>query len=68
MSQVETGFCDLENDVKVFHFQQYIDIVVSHEGLSPNVPLYRVTEGNEPCFFKTYFSWDATKAMVCSSL
>ena len=27
-------------------------------GLSSNVPLYTVFEGNEPCFFRTYFSWN----------
>ncbi|KAK4412947.1 Villin-2 [Sesamum alatum] len=31
-------------------------------GGCPNVPLYKVTEGNEPCFFTTYFSWDPAKA------
>ncbi|KAG5003501.1 hypothetical protein JHK84_027766 [Glycine max] len=44
--------------------QKYIDLVASLEGLSPHVPLYKVTEGNEPCFFTTYFSWDHAKAMV----
>ncbi|KAG5055121.1 hypothetical protein JHK85_007631 [Glycine max] len=44
--------------------QKYIDKAASLEGLSPHVPLYKVTEGNEPCFFTTYFSWDHTKAMV----
>nr|GEV80471.1 oxoglutarate/iron-dependent dioxygenase [Tanacetum cinerariifolium] len=28
----------------------------------PTVPLYRVSEGNEPSFFTTSFSWDSTKA------
>ncbi|MED6169557.1 Villin-3 [Stylosanthes scabra] len=44
--------------------QNYIDKAVSMEGLSPRVPLYKVSEGNEPCFFTTYFSWDHAKAMV----
>ncbi|RDX72501.1 Villin-2, partial [Mucuna pruriens] len=44
--------------------QKYIDMAASLEGLSPHVPLYKVTEGNEPCFFTTYFSWDHVKAMV----
>ncbi|GAB2213758.1 hypothetical protein Droror1_Dr00018072 [Drosera rotundifolia] len=39
-------------------------MAASLEGLSPQVPLYRITEGNEPCFFTTYFSWDAVKATV----
>ncbi|CAI0439621.1 unnamed protein product [Linum tenue] len=42
--------------------QQYIEMAAALEGLSPNVPMYRVTEGNEPSFFTTYFSWDSTKA------
>ncbi|XP_061340327.1 villin-3-like [Gastrolobium bilobum] len=44
--------------------QKYIDKAASLEGLSPHVPLYKVTEGNEPCFFTTYFSWDHAKATV----
>ncbi|XP_072995561.1 villin-2-like [Typha latifolia] len=47
--------------------QKYIDLAVPLEGLPQDVPLYRVTEGNEPCFFTTYFSWDATKATVHGS-
>ena len=41
-------------------------MAASMEGLSLNVPLYKVTEGNEPCFFTTYFSWDQNKAVVCA--
>lgn len=44
--------------------EKYIKMAGLLEGLSPQVPLYRVTEGNEPCFFTTYFSWDASKAAV----
>ena len=53
----------------VIHFrsslQKYIDMAACLEGLSPNVPLYKVTEGNEPCFFTTFFSWDSIRATVC---
>ncbi|XP_022842295.1 villin-3-like [Olea europaea var. sylvestris] len=42
--------------------QKYVEMAASLEGLSPSVPLYKVTEGNEPCFFTTYFSWDPAKA------
>ncbi|CAN0907789.1 VLN2 [Linum grandiflorum] len=42
--------------------QQYVTMASALEGLSVNVPLYKVTEGNEPSFFTTYFSWDSTKA------
>ncbi|URE45110.1 Villin headpiece domain [Musa troglodytarum] len=45
--------------------QKYIELAVPLEGLSPHAPLYKITEGNEPCFFTTYFSWDPAKAMVC---
>ncbi|XVE61123.1 hypothetical protein DITRI_Ditri06bG0014400 [Diplodiscus trichospermus] len=44
--------------------QKYIDMAACLEGLSPNVPLYKVPEGNEPCFFTTFFSWDSTRATV----
>ncbi|CAL9231993.1 unnamed protein product [Arabidopsis halleri] len=44
--------------------QEYIDLAGSLEGLSPNVPLYKMNEGNEPCFFTTYFCWDPTKAIA----
>lgn len=40
-------------------------MAASLEGLSPHVPLYKVTEGNEPCFFTAFFSWDSTQATVC---
>ncbi|KAG7017590.1 Villin-2, partial [Cucurbita argyrosperma subsp. argyrosperma] len=44
--------------------QKYVEMAACLEGLSPNVPLYKVSEGNEPCFFTTYFSWDYSKAIV----
>ncbi|PWZ31464.1 Villin-2 [Zea mays] len=44
--------------------QKYVEHANSIEDLSPHVPLYKVMEGNEPCFFKTYFSWDNTKSLV----
>ncbi|WOL06707.1 villin-3-like [Canna indica] len=44
--------------------QNYIELAVSLEGLSPHSPLYKVSEGHEPRFFTTYFSWDSSKAMV----
>ncbi|GLT45290.1 hypothetical protein SLA2020_191300 [Shorea laevis] len=43
--------------------QRYMDMA-SLEGLSPKVPLYKVTEGNEPCFYTKFFSWDPAKATV----
>ncbi|KAI3678039.1 hypothetical protein L6452_37318 [Arctium lappa] len=47
--------------------QKYIELAASLDGLSPNVPLYRVPEGSEPCFFTTYFSWDPAKAAVSAN-
>ncbi|KAJ1297074.1 hypothetical protein BS78_01G350200 [Paspalum vaginatum] len=44
--------------------QKYVEHAVAFEGISPNVPLYKVTEGNEPCFFRTYFSWDNTRSVI----
>ncbi|CAH8272540.1 unnamed protein product [Arabidopsis lyrata] len=48
--------------------KRYIDLMVSLNALSPKVPLYEITEGNEPCFFSTYFSWDSTKATKKAAL
>ncbi|RWR94773.1 villin-2 [Cinnamomum micranthum f. kanehirae] len=42
--------------------QKYRELATNLEGLSPDVPLYKVTEGNEPRFFTTYFAWDSAKA------
>ncbi|KAL0453110.1 UNVERIFIED_CONTAM: Villin-2 [Sesamum latifolium] len=54
---------DLKDKQNAFEIgQKYVDMAASLEGLPPNVPLYKVTEGNEPCFFTTYFSWDPAKA------
>ncbi|CAH9079383.1 unnamed protein product [Cuscuta epithymum] len=44
--------------------QKYIEMATCLEGLSPIVPLYKVTEGNEPGFFTTFFSWDPAKAVA----
>ncbi|RAL51845.1 hypothetical protein DM860_010563 [Cuscuta australis] len=44
--------------------QKYTEMAASLEGLSPHVPLYKLTEGNEPSFFTTFFSWDPAKASV----
>ncbi|KAF8094400.1 hypothetical protein N665_0364s0023 [Sinapis alba] len=63
---VWVGQCvDPKDKQTVFEIgQKYIDRAGSLEGLSPKVPLYKINEGNEPCFFTTYFSWDHTKAIV----
>ncbi|KAK4481700.1 hypothetical protein RD792_012608 [Penstemon davidsonii] len=54
---------DSKEKQNAFEFgQKYVEMAASLEGLSPNVPLYKVTEGNEPGFFTTYFSWDPVKA------
>ncbi|KAL2466043.1 Villin-2 [Abeliophyllum distichum] len=56
---------DLKEKQNAFEIgQKYVEMAASLEGLSPNVPLYKVTEGNEPCFFTTYFSWDPVKAIA----
>ncbi|KAI7991000.1 Villin-2 [Camellia lanceoleosa] len=54
---------DSKEKQNAFEFgQKYTDMAASLEGLSLYVPLYKVTEGNEPCFFTAYFSWDPVKA------
>ncbi|KAG8479777.1 hypothetical protein CXB51_029268 [Gossypium anomalum] len=63
---VWVGQCvDVKEKENVFKIgQEYIDRASSLYGLSPKVPLYKVTEGNEPCFFTTFFSWDPNRATV----
>ncbi|KAJ9548190.1 hypothetical protein OSB04_020733 [Centaurea solstitialis] len=54
---------DTKEKQNVFEIgQKYVELAASLDGLSPCVPLYRVTEGNEPSFFTTFFSWDPAKA------
>ncbi|RZC83466.1 hypothetical protein C5167_046252 [Papaver somniferum] len=56
---------DSKEKQKAFEIgQTYIELASALDGLSPDVALYKVTEGNEPCFFTTYFSWDFAKAHV----
>ncbi|OVA00850.1 Villin headpiece [Macleaya cordata] len=56
---------DSKEKQKAFEIgQTYIELASALDGLSPDVTLYKVTEGNEPCFFTTYFSWDSAKATV----
>ncbi|XP_010269772.1 PREDICTED: villin-2 [Nelumbo nucifera] len=63
---VWVGQCvDSKEKQKAFEIgQKYIELAANLEGLPPDVPLYKVTEGNEPCFFTTYFSWDSSKALA----
>ncbi|XP_038992696.1 villin-3-like [Hibiscus syriacus] len=63
---VWVGQCvDVLDKQSVFEIgQKYIDRAACLDGLSPTVPLYKVTEGNEPCFFRTFFSWDPHRAAV----
>eukprot|EP01018_Ginkgo_biloba_P036884 Gb_31397 [translate_table: standard] len=44
--------------------QKYMERAALLEGLSPDIPLYKVTEGNEPLFFTKFFSWDSAKASI----
>ncbi|KAK8445877.1 hypothetical protein SEVIR_9G402100v4 [Setaria viridis] len=59
------GQCvDTKEKQKAFDIgQKYVEHAVAFEGISPDVPLYKVIEGNEPCFFRTYFSWDNTRSI-----
>eukprot|EP00250_Pteridium_aquilinum_P015439 c22578_g1_i1 orf=686-3496(-) len=45
--------------------QKYMERTAALEGLLENIPVYKVTEGNEPFFFTKYFdNWDPVKAAV----
>ncbi|OIW09546.1 hypothetical protein TanjilG_30865 [Lupinus angustifolius] len=43
---------------------KFLEMDVLVEGLSLEVPIYVVSEGNEPPFFTRFFSWDHSKANV----
>uniref|UniRef100_A0A0E0D0S4 HP domain-containing protein n=1 Tax=Oryza meridionalis TaxID=40149 RepID=A0A0E0D0S4_9ORYZ len=60
------GQCvDAKEKQKAFEIgQKYVEHAAAFESLSPDVPLYKVVEGNEPCFFRTYFSWDNTRSVI----
>ncbi|XP_039126962.1 villin-2-like [Dioscorea cayenensis subsp. rotundata] len=54
-----------EDKQNAFEFgQKYIELAADLQGLSPDVPLYKVIEGHEPSFSTTFFSWDTTKVMA----
>ncbi|CAL4939487.1 unnamed protein product [Urochloa decumbens] len=56
---------DTKEKQKAFEIgQKYVEHAVAFEGISPDVPLYKVIEGNEPCFFRTYFSWDNIRSVI----
>uniref|UniRef100_A0A0C9S7X8 TSA: Wollemia nobilis Ref_Wollemi_Transcript_12585_2099 transcribed RNA sequence n=1 Tax=Wollemia nobilis TaxID=56998 RepID=A0A0C9S7X8_9CONI len=44
--------------------KKYMERAALLEGLSQDIPLYKVTEGNEPPFFTKYYMWDSAKAAV----
>lgn len=44
--------------------QRYMERAALLEGLLPDIPLYKVTEGNEPSFFTKFFAWDSAKAAI----
>ncbi|KAG0601882.1 hypothetical protein M758_11G145100 [Ceratodon purpureus] len=44
--------------------KKYVERAARLDGLQPETPIFIVTEGNEPAFFTTFFSWDPTKVNV----
>jgi len=44
--------------------QKYMEQAALLEDLLPDIPLYKVTEGNEPSFFTKFFAWDSAKAAI----
>ncbi|XP_061358502.1 villin-1 [Gastrolobium bilobum] len=43
---------------------KFVEMDILVEGLSPDIPIYVVTEGHEPPFFTRFFSWDHSKANI----
>lgn len=45
-------------------WQKFIEKDVLTEGLSLEMPIYVVAEGQEPSYFTRFFEWDSSKANV----
>eukprot|EP00253_Pinus_taeda_P000423 PITA_00423 len=56
---------DIKQKQQAFEIgQKYMEQAALLEGLLPDIPLYKVTEGNEPSFFTKFFAWDSAKAAI----
>ena len=44
--------------------QKYVERVARLDGRLPDIPVFIFTEGNEPTFFTSFFSWDPSKVNV----
>lgn len=54
-----------EKEQALYMAQKYVEQVAALEGLSADVPLYKVSEGNEPeSFIKHFDEWDAGKSAM----
>lgn len=54
-----------EKEQALYMAQKYVEQAAALEGRSADVPLYKVTEGNEPeSFIKHFDEWDAGKAAM----
>ncbi|KAJ7546195.1 hypothetical protein O6H91_08G029400 [Diphasiastrum complanatum] len=47
--------------------QKYLERASQLEGISQDIPIYKILEGCEPSFFTCYFTWDATKNTVITN-
>ncbi|XP_024360709.1 villin-2 isoform X1 [Physcomitrium patens] len=44
--------------------KKYIERAARLDGMLPDTPIFIITEGNEPTFFTSFFSWDTSKVNV----
>ncbi|KAG0607331.1 hypothetical protein M758_8G020200 [Ceratodon purpureus] len=44
--------------------KKYVERVARLDGRLPDIPVFIFTEGNEPTFFTSFFSWDPSKVNV----
>ena len=68
-SNVTYGCPHFVNFLRIGSWQKYLEQAAALEGISTTVPVYKVTEGNEPFIFTKYFNnWDPVKAEVSGSI
>ncbi|XP_024403822.1 villin-3 isoform X2 [Physcomitrium patens] len=50
-----------EKELNLDIAKKYIERAARLDGILQDVPIFMITEGNEPMFFTTFFSWDSSK-------
>lgn len=52
--------------LKFWFHQIFLEKDILLENISPETPIFVITEGNEPSFFTRFFTWNSAKSTVCA--